>query len=125
MTKLIGTIATLVTGAALLAANAAAKDGDIEVAGTCTRATTSELKLSEEDGGIEVEFEIDQNRRGVRWLVSLHRNGVLVGRRARVTRGPSGSFEARFVTRNAPGADRFVARAARIGERCVARASFA
>ena len=125
MTKMIGTIATLVTGAALLAANAAAKDGDIEVAGTCTRATSSELKLSEEDGGIEVEFEVDQNRRGVRWLVSLHRNGVLVGRRARVTRGPSGSFEVRFVTRNAPGADRFVARAARIGERCVARASFA
>ena len=73
----------------------------------------------------EVELEVDQNRRGVRWVVTLRRNGTLVGRRVRLTRGESGSFEARFVTRNAPGADRFVARAARLGERCVARATFA
>ena len=125
MTRIMGMITALAIGAALLASTAAAKDGDIEVAGTCTRASTSELKLSAEDGGIEVEFEVDQNRRGVRWVVTLHRNGVLVGSRVRVTRGPSGSFEARFVTRNGAGADRFVARAARVGERCVARATFA
>jgi hypothetical protein len=125
VTRIMGMITALAIGAALLASTAAAKDGDIEVAGTCTRASTSELKLSAEDGGIEVEFEVDQNRRGVRWVVTLHRNGVLVGSRVRVTRGPSGSFEARFVTRNGPGADRFVARAARVGERCVARATFA
>ena len=35
---------------AVLAPTAAAKDGDVEVAGTCTRATTSKLKLSDEDG---------------------------------------------------------------------------
>ena len=125
MTKMMGMITALAIGAALLASTAAAKDGDVEVAGTCTKASTSKLKLSEEDGRIEVEVEVDQNRRGVRWVVTLHRNGALVGRRVRVTRGESGSFEARFVTRNAPGADRFVARAARLGERCVARAAFA
>jgi hypothetical protein len=125
VTKMMGMIMALAIGAALLASTAAAKDGDVEVAGTCTKASTSKLKLSEEDGGIEVELEVDQNRRGVRWVVTLHRNGTLVGRRVRLTRGESGSFEARFVTRNAPGADRFVARAARLGERCVARATFA
>lgn len=125
MSKMMGLIMALAIGAALLASTAAAKDGDVEVAGTCTKASTSKLKLSEEDGGIEVELEVDQNRRGVRWVVTLRRNGTLVGRRVRVTRGESGSFEARFVTRNAPGADRFVARAARLGERCVARATFA
>lgn len=125
MTKMMGLIMALAIGAALLASTAAAKDGDVEVAGTCTKASTSKLKLSEEDGGIEVEVEVDQNRRGVRWVVTLRRNGTLVGRRVRLTRGESGSFEARFVTRNAPGADRFVARAARLGERCVARATFA
>ena len=118
-------IGAVVGAMAVLAPTAAAKDGDVEVAGTCTRATTSELKLSDEDGAIEVEFEVDQNRNGVRWVVTLHRNGVLVGSRARVTHGPSGSFEVRFVTRNGGGADGFVARAARVGERCVARASFA
>ena len=86
---------------------------------------TPKLKLSEEDGGIEVEFEVDQNRNGVRWTVTLFRNGTQVARRVRVTRGPSGSFEARFVTANRPGVDRFVAKATRAGERCSARASFA
>jgi hypothetical protein len=118
-------IGAVVGALAVLAPTAAAKDGDVVVAGTCTRATASELKLSDEDGAIEVEFEVDQNRNGVRWVVTLHRNSVLVGSRSRVTHGPSGSFEARFVTRNGAGAERFVARAARVGERCVARASFA
>ena len=124
MKRKIGAMAVTAIGAAVLASTAAAKDGDVEVAGTCNGRTSSELKLSAEDGGIEVEFEVDQNRNGVRWTVTLHRNGTLVGRRVGVTRGPSGSFEARFVTRNGPGADRFVARATRVGESCSARGSF-
>jgi hypothetical protein len=108
----------------MLASGAGAKDGDVEFTGTCTGRTGIELDLSEENGGIEAEVEVDQNRNGVRWTVVLHRNGVFVGRRVRVTRGPSGSFEARFVTRNRAGTDRFVATATRPGERCVARGSF-
>ena len=48
-----GTITvTAVVGAALALAPAAlAKDGDVRVAGTCTKASTSKLKLSREDGG--------------------------------------------------------------------------
>ena len=119
-------VVTGIVGALLALAPAAlAKDGDVRVAGTCTKASSSKLKLSREDAGTEVEFEVDQNRNGVRWVVTLHRDGVLVGTRSRVTRGPSGSLEVRFVARNGLGADRFVARAARVGERCVARASFA
>ena len=125
MRKTIGTIAATAMGAAILATGAAAKDGDVLVAGTCTGSSDAKLKLSEEDGGIDVEFEVDQNRNGVRWTVTLFRNGTQVARRVRVTRGPSGSFEARFVTANRPGIDRFVAKATRAGERCSARASFA
>ena len=125
MKAILGVMTVAALGAVLLLPGAAlAKDGDVRVAGTCTGSTTSKLKLSEEDGGIEVEFEVDQNRNGVRWTVVLQRNGTQVGRRVHVTRGPSGSFEARFVTRNGPGADRFVAQATRPGERCTARASF-
>jgi len=124
--RTMGAIAASTIGAALLLApTAAAKDGDVRVAGTCTKATTSKLKLSDEDGRVEVEFEVDQNRNGVRWRVVLFRNGEQVAQRVRVTRGPSGSFEARFVTENSQGADRFVARASRAGERCMAQASFA
>ena len=125
MRKTIASIAATAMGAAVLATGAAAKDGDVLVAGTCTGPSHAKLKLSEEDGGIEVEFEVDQNRNGVRWTVTLFRNGTQVARRVRVTHGPSGSFEARFVTVNRPGVDRLVAKAARAGERCSARASFA
>lgn len=123
----IGITAGVVAAAsALLAApTGTAKDGDVLVAGTCTRATTSKLKLSEEDGRIEVEFEVDQNRNGVRWTVVLTQNGTRVARLNRVTRGPSGSFEARIVAPNRGGSDRFQARATSpSGEVCTARASF-
>ncbi len=122
----ITTVLVAVLGAALLlAAAAAAKDGDVLRAGTCTQASTSKLKLGPEDGGIEVEFEVDQNRNGVRWKVVVVRNGSVVASRTRVTRGPSGSFELELVTRNASGTDRFVARATRAGETCTARAAIA
>ena len=122
----ITTVLVAVLGATLvLAAAAAAKDGDILRAGTCTQASTSKLKLGPEDGGIEVEFEVDQNRNGVRWKVVVVRNGSVVASRTRVTRGPSGSFELELVTRNVSGTDRFVARATRAGETCTARGAIA
>lgn len=126
MRRTIGWAAAATVLAALaIAPTAFAKDGDVRVAGTCTGATTSKLKLSPEDGGIEVELEVDQNRTGVRWRVVLLRNGNRVGSRVGVTRGRSGSFEARFVTGNRAGVDRFVARATRPGEVCRVAASIA
>ena len=102
-----------------------AKDGDIRVRGTCTKSSTSKLKLSEEDGRIEVEFEVDQNRNGVRWNVVLLQNGQRIARMARVTKAPSGSFEARVVAPNTSGKDAFKARATSpSGEVCTAQASF-
>lgn len=102
-----------------------AKDGDVLVRGTCTGATTSKLKLSEEDGRIEVEFEVDQNRNGVRWAVTLRRPTALLVRTTRVTRAPSGSFELRRVVGDLAGPDRIIARATRAsGEVCRAAATF-
>jgi hypothetical protein len=114
-----------VAAVALAAVPAAvAKDGDVRVAGTCTAASTSKLKLSEEDGRIEVEFEVDQNRNGVSWAVAIRRNGTIARRLVRVTRGPSGSFEARVVVPDGAGADRIAAVGKRRGETCRAAASF-
>jgi hypothetical protein len=118
-------VALLVAAVALLTAPVAgAKDGDIRRVGTCTKSSSSKIKLSEENGRIEVEFEVDQNRNGVRWNVRIAQNGRQVARMTRVTRGPSGSFEARIVAGNRAGADRFVATATRRGETCSARATF-
>ena len=126
--SLMGGLAT-VAGLALCAVPAAfashgSHGGGVRVAGTCTKASTSKLKLSNENGRIQVEFEVDQNRIGRKWAVVLRHNGVVVRRMAKVTQAPSGSFEARILTANAAGADRFVASATRTGETCTARASF-
>ncbi|HJR95860.1 MAG TPA: hypothetical protein VJ807_10535 [Gaiellaceae bacterium] len=124
MLKWLISVAAL--AAALVAVPAtSAKDGDVLVRGTCTGATTSKLKLSEEDGRIEVEFEVDQNRNGVRWTVTLRRPATLLVRTTRVTRGPSGSFELERVVADRPGRDRIIARATRAsGEVCRAAATF-
>ena len=113
-------------GALAIAPFASAKDGDgIRVRGVCTQTSTTKLKLSREDSGIEVEFEVDQNRNGVRWSVQLFQNGKRVARMTRVTRPPSGSFEARVLAGDTAGADAFRARATSpSGEVCTARASF-
>jgi hypothetical protein len=117
-------VAALATALVVVPATSA-KDGDVLVRGNCTGATTSKLKLSEEDGRIEVEFEVDQNRNGVRWTVTLRRPTALLVRTTRVTRGPSGSFELRRLVGNRAGSDRIIARAARSsGEVCRAAATF-
>ena len=126
MARSIAVIAAAVTalGIGATAAQAApAKDGDVRVAGRCGGASTSKLKLSRENGRIEVELEVDQNRNGVRWAVVLRQNGVVVSRASRLTRAPSGSFELRLLAANRAGADSFVALATRRGETCRASAS--
>lgn len=108
---------------ALLAVPAAfAKGGhpSVTVRGTCTQQSTSKLKLARDDRGIEVEFQVDQNRNGVPWKVTLRRNGVRVASLMAKTRAPSGSFEIRRLIADRPGADRIAARAVRSGEACTA-----
>jgi hypothetical protein len=120
-------ITALLLAAAALAypASAVAKDGDVRVNGSCTAGSSSKLKLSQEDGGIEVEFEVDQNRNGVRWNVKMFRNDARFVRTKATTRGPSGSFEVRRVVPGSAG-DQIRARAkSPSGEVCTARATFA
>jgi hypothetical protein len=116
---------TLATSVAALAVSplASAKGGDgVRVVGACTQSSTAKLKLSRENSGIEVEFEVDQNRNGVPWKVTLRRNGSLVTSTTATTHAPSGSFSLRRVIAGAHGT--VVATAKRSsGERCTARAS--
>jgi hypothetical protein len=117
-------IALAAAATALAPASAFAKDGDVRVNGTCTASSTAKLKLSPENGRIETEFEVDQNRNGVRWQVTLRRNGVLAASTSAITQPPSGSFEVRRLLTNGPGADTITARATSpSGEVCTARAT--
>jgi hypothetical protein len=106
--------------------SASAKEGDLIRRGSCTASSNWKLKLSPENGRIEVEAEIDQNRNGQKWNVTLKRDGNVFFRGTRTTQPPSGSFEVRKVSRNTPGADRIVVRAhnPRSGEVCRGVATF-
>jgi hypothetical protein len=114
-------LGTLLVGAA---APALAKDGDVIREGRCARTSDWKLKLSEENGRIEVEYEVDQNRVGHAWRVRIRHDGDLVFAGTRRTKAPSGSFEIRLVQRNRAGNDLFTGRAVnvRTGEVCGGRA---
>ena len=121
-------ITSVLVATTLVAApmTAIAKDGDIIRRGSCTAAADWKLKLSPENGRIEVEFEVDQNRNGRKWNVRMKRNGNVFWRGSRRTQPPSGSFEVRRLTRDGSGVERIVVRArdVRSGEVCRGVARF-
>jgi DUF4097 and DUF4098 domain-containing protein YvlB len=103
---------------------ALAKSPRVIVTGKCTGNSTAKLKLKPDNGKIEVEFEVDQNRNGVSWNYTLKRAGATVASGTKVTVAPSGSFTARRLISNAAGPDTITARATRAnGEVCTLRAT--
>jgi hypothetical protein len=93
--------------------------------GTCSAASHSRLKVKADDGRLETEFEVDQNRVGKRWRVTIKRNGSNVFRGIRKTQAPSGSFEVRRLLAGGAGS-RIVATAKSLssGETCRAAITF-
>lgn len=117
------TLAALALVAALsVASTASAKGGGQSVAGTCTAASTSKLKVKSDDGRLEVEFEVDSNVRRQSWNVVLQDNGSTFLQKKLKTKGPSGSFEARARPANRAGTDIIQASATNgaTGESCTA-----
>ena len=125
ITTMLAAFVTALAVAAVAVPGALAKNGDgVRVAGKCTSAATAKLKLGTEDRGIEVEFEVDQNRNGVPWRVTLRRNGSLVASVTVRTHAPSGSFSLNRVIAGTAGTDRIVAVAkSPSGATCTATAS--
>jgi hypothetical protein len=117
------TIAAAFVVAAALGATTAqaatAKSGDgVRVVGTCSDTSTSKLKIKHDNGRLQVEFEVDQNRNAVPWTVELRKDGRLVFQGTRLTAAPSGSFS---LERRIAGTTGIIkARATRNGEVCSA-----
>ena len=93
--------------------------------GPCTGNSDWKLKLSNENGRIEVEFEVDSNVNGQTWNVRLFEDGVRFFAGQRTTQPPSGSFEVRRVRDNQAGVHTFTGRARNpeTGEVCQGSAS--
>jgi len=105
---------------------ASAKDGDVIRTGSCSGSSDWKLKLSPENGKIEVEYEVDSNKVGQTWRVKLFHDGNRFFVGTRTTAGASGSFEVRKVEPNHSGTDSFRARAVNqaTGEVCGGSATF-
>ena len=115
-------LGTLAAPAATLAKGS---DG-VRATGTCTIRSTSKIKAKLDNGRIEVEFEVDQNRNNRLWTVRIYDDGIRVFTGLRRTVAPSGSFTVtRWITDRA-GTDTIVARAvnATTGEVCRAKVNF-
>ena len=105
---------------------AVANDADKIREGNCSGRSDWKYKASPENGRIEVEYEVDQNRNGDTWKVRLRHEGDLFFSGSRITKAPSESFEVRRVVGNRAGTDNFRARAVnqRTGEVCRGTVAF-
>jgi len=121
------TLSLALAVAALAPTAAIAKHGGGDakrVAGTCSAASTAHLKVKHDNSRLETEFEVDQNRAGVTWKVTIRRNGVRVVSTRATTHAPSGSFSVERRLRDGAGSDRISARATSpSGEVCRASVS--
>ena len=121
MRKLTVLVALAAVAVALPAVAPGKNNPGVMRSGACSGGgATWKLKAKHDDGLVEAEFEVDQNRNGRRWNVVIARNGRVVFRGVRVTRPPSGSFSVTRRIANAAGRDRIVAtaRAAASGAVC-------
>jgi hypothetical protein len=123
----IAALAAMLLALAPTALAGGKKGGDgIIKRGACSAGSTWKLKVKSDDAGIETEFEVDQNRVGQRWRVTLVRNGSTVFTGIRRTVAPSGSFDVRRLLAASAGTNQIVANAKALqgGERCRAAISF-
>lgn len=126
MTPRIAATATLLLATTLPVLGAApAQAGDDEKIrrGACTGTADWKLKAKTDDGGLEVEAEVDSNHNRQVWRWVLRHEGDVIARGRSVTRPPSGSFDVERHTRNTAGTDVFRFRAVRVGagEVCAGR----
>jgi hypothetical protein len=118
-------MAVLAGAAVTMPAAIAAKGTAVINTGSCSGASDWKLKVKPDNGALELEFEVDQNKIGKTWNVVLKHNGNQFWSGQKVTKAPSGSFTVHKFTNNAAGTDSFSARATNpaTGEVCLGTVS--
>jgi hypothetical protein len=90
----------------------------VEATGSCTGGGTWELKAKTDDGGLEVEFEVDTNVAGQVFNVRVTDGPTVVFAGKQTTAGRSGSFSVERLTADRVGRDTVKAVAKRPGVTC-------
>ena len=141
MTKLTTVLAALTTSAVLaLGAPAYASQGGddgpgddngggggddrVVKAGVCSDGAHWKLKVKSDDGGLEVEGEVDSNRSGQTWRWKIKDNGSVAAKGTATTGGRSGSFSVERQIADKAGTDDVTFRATRNGQVCSGSVSF-
>jgi hypothetical protein len=119
----LATVALVAVPATSLPANASG-GGRVESATRSCASGVIKVKAKADDGRIEVEGEVDTNRRGQTWAWSIRRDGNVAARGTGTTAGASGSFSVERRIANPAGSDRIVFRAVRNGQVCRAAVTF-
>jgi len=89
------TVILVALATAAVPASAAARHGGSgahRAVGACIGSATSKLKVTPDHNRLEVQFELDQNRNGVKWRVVMLRDSSTVVRTSARTKAPGGSF---------------------------------
>ena len=104
----------------LSAAPVASAQAEVSRAGGCSGGSRWEMKAGRDNGRIGFEYEVDQNRAGQPWKVTVRRDGHKLFSTRMTTRQPSGSFSLERLVSNSAGKDHFraFARNLRTGEVC-------
>jgi hypothetical protein len=111
---LAASISALTLGALAAPGATLAKHGNSNAVirtGSCSGSADWKLKVKPDNGGIEVEFEVDQNKNGKTWDVSLKQDGTSFWSGPRTTHAPSGSFSVSRLASNRAGVHKFTGRA--------------
>lgn len=111
MRKLAVMVVVGALGFASLGGVARAGQNDVIERGGCSGSSDWKLKLSPDNGRLEVEFEVDQNVSGDKWRVRIRHGDTLVFRGTETTGGASGSFTTRIAEDDLSGTDVFHAKA--------------
>ena len=96
----------------------ASGDDRVERTGQCSGSARWDLKVKTDDGGLEVEGEVDSNVNGQTWSWRIVHNGSVSARGTATTRGPSGSFSVERRLVDLQGTDKVVFRARHDGQTC-------
>jgi len=83
--EMLAAIAAVTILVASLAGPVAANDSDVIRTGNCSSNSDWKLKVGLDNGRIDVEFEVDQNRIGKTWYVRLKDNGTVFWKGYRTT----------------------------------------